>query len=168
MLTPNLTSPEKVIQTALTSIGISLSILVILGFIITGVLGPHEAARATFPVLSLIRSVQVSRFLLRTEVFVIFAWGFGLFISVSTYLYCGAKGIATWLNLEDYRPLVFPMGVIWIFLSVHGFKNVFDLNKFLSPEIISPYYGFFFLFLPLFLLWSGYFLRLFLNKLMKG
>lgn len=168
IITPHLISPKKIVSTSLTAIGASLAILTIFAVIIIGVLGPHTGARATFPILSLMRSVQVSKFLQRAEVLVIFSWGFGLFISVSTYLYAGVKGVALWLNLKDYRPLVFPMAVIWTFMSIHNFEDVFSLNQFLKPETLTPYYGFLFLIFPLILLWTGYGFKLIINEIKGG
>ncbi len=158
MLSPRSLAPEEIVRTALTSTGISLLTLVIVTIITISVLGPFEGARSTFPLLSLTRSVQLSEFLQRMEVLVIFSWGFGLFVSISAFLYSGAKGICQWLGLEEYRPLIWPMSVIWVFLSVHGFEDIFALYSFLSPEIFAPY-GFLLLMGPLILLWSAYGIR---------
>jgi spore germination protein KB len=105
--------------------------------------------------LTLLRSVKFSQFLQRTEAIIVFGWGMGLFISISTYFYSGAKGLAHWFNLKDYRPLLLPMGVIWIFMAKYSFEDIFVLYKFLSPKIYAPY-SFSLLFIPLILLWIGY------------
>ena len=166
ILVPDTLNPRKTVKIALTSIGISLLILVVITFVTIGVLSPQEGARATFPLLTLIRSVSLSRFLERVEVLVILAWGLGLFISVCTYLYCGAKAMAQWLKLKEYRPLVFPMSVFWVVLSLHGFENIFSLYEYLKPENFFPY-GAVLLTVPLAILWIGYFLRKYFGGL-KG
>ncbi len=163
MLSPRTLAPEEILQIAFSSTGVSLIILVIATFITICVLGPDEGARSTFPLLSLMRSVELSEFLQRMEVLVIFSWGFGLFISISAFLYSGARGLSQWLGLKDYRPLIWPMSVIWVFLSLHGFADIFALYDFLSPETFALY-GFTFLLVPLVLLWSAYGIRAIRNK----
>ena len=158
MLSPLSENPKKTMSTALTSVGVSLFVLIIFALLTIGSLGAYEGARASFPLLFLIRSIEVTRFLQRTEVLVMFSWGFGLFVSVATYLYAGAMGITQWFNLEDYRNLVLPMGIIWIFMSVHGFENIFALNTLLTPRIFAVY-GIFILVLPLIILWISYLIK---------
>ena len=158
ILTPATLTPKKVIKTAMTAEGASLAILILVAIITIGVLSPQEGARATFPLLTLIRSVQITYFLQRMEVLVIFSWGFGLFISVSTFLYSGAKGFAQWLKIEDYRILLWPMAVIWVFMAVGGFEDIFALYEFFQPDIFAPY-GLALLIFPLALLWLAYLLR---------
>lgn len=146
----------------LSSIATSLIILIIIVVIVIGVIGAHEGSRATFPILTLMRSVILTRFLQRTELLIVFGWGMGLFISVSTFLYCGARGLAQWFNLHDYNPLLGPMSVLWTYMSYFSFDSMFVFYKFISPEIYAPY-GLGILFLPLVLLWLGFIFR----KIMK-
>lgn len=167
MLTPYTLEPKKVVKTALTSIGLSISILVIVVIITIGVMSPQEGARAVFPLLSLMRSIEFTEFLERMEVLVIFSWGLGLFTTVSVYLYSGAKGVSQLFNLKDYREILWPMAVIWVFLSVQGFDDIFSLYDFLKPANFVPY-GFFFLIVPLTVLWSSYGLRFFQRKIKEG
>ncbi|MFW6006544.1 MAG: GerAB/ArcD/ProY family transporter [Halanaerobiales bacterium] len=162
MLSPNLVGGKK-FWLPVTAIAVSLFLLILMSIIVVGVLGPYEGARSSFPILTLMRSVELSQFLQRTETLIIFSWGMGLFISVSTFLYCGAKGMAQWLNLIDYRPLVFPMGTFWIFLSIYSFEDMFVLYTFLSPEIFAPY-GLILLVIPLFILWIGYGIKVISGK----
>jgi len=164
IISSEIESPQKLVKTALTAIGASIIVLIIMVFITIAVLGPDMGARSSFPILILIRSIEVSDFLQRTEALLIFAWNFGLFISVSTYLYCGARGIADLTGIKDYHALVWPMSIIWIFLSIHGFEDIFALNSFLQPEVFVPY-GIFMLLLPLILLWLGYGIRIIRQKI---
>ncbi len=163
----NTLEPRKNIRTATISIGISILILVLVGLITISVIGPYEGARSNFPVLTLMRSVEMGSFLERMEVLIVFGWGLGLFISVSTFLYCGAKGLSQLLNLKDIRPLLLPMALIWVFMGVHGFKDIFSLYEFLQPAVFAPY-GFTLLVVPLVLLWGGYGVRYILGKIKDG
>jgi spore germination protein KB len=158
ILVPKTLNPHKTVKIAVTSIGSSLFILTVVAFITIGVLSPQEGARATFPLLTLIRSVKMSKFLERGEVLVILAWAFGLFISASTFLYCGASGLAQWFKIKSYESIVWPMAAIWVILTIHGFEDIFSLYEYLRPEIYSLY-GFTIILAPLILLWSGFFIK---------
>ncbi|HEY8394788.1 MAG TPA: GerAB/ArcD/ProY family transporter [Thermaerobacter sp.] len=58
-----------------------------------GVLGSHEVARSTFPVLALARQVRVSLFLLRVEILTLFAWLTGTFVKEGLLLSAAAESI---------------------------------------------------------------------------
>ncbi|MFW6256762.1 MAG: GerAB/ArcD/ProY family transporter [Bacillota bacterium] len=150
----------------ITSIGLSLLLMIIIVFITIGVIGAYEGSRASFPILTLMRSIIFTHFLERTEIIIIFGWGMGLFISVSTFLYCGARGIADWFNLNDYKFLLLPMSIIWIYMSNYSFTNIFTLYKFMSPQIFGPY-GLSLLLGPLLILWTGYLVKSIYRKI-KG
>ena len=48
--------------------------------------------------------------------------------------------------------------MIWVFMAVGGFKDIFALNEFFQPAIFAPY-GLALLIFPLALLWLAYLLR---------
>jgi spore germination protein KB len=162
MLTPLTIEPKKLVRTILTAVGVSSIALSMVVFITIGVLSPREGARSTFPLLTLMRSIQVTEFLERMEILLVFAWGLGLFITVTIYFYSGIKGLSQILNLKDHQLLLWPVGVIIIFLSIHGFEDIFSLYNYLKPASFAPY-SIGLLVLTLGLLWLGYGLR----KLMK-
>ena len=155
MILPRANEPNKGIKTTLAAISLASLMVMLVSIIVIAVVGPELGANAVFPFLFAIRNIETGEILERIEVFTVLAWGLGIYVTLSVYLYCGAKGISQWLNLESYRPLVFPMAVIWTALSIHSYDTVYQLKSFLAPEIIFPYamaviavpYGF---------LWGGY------------
>lgn len=154
-LIPNLTVPEKAVKTTLLAIlGASLIILLVT-FIVIGKLGAFEGSFIIFPFLSTIRGLERSEFVERLEIFGILAWGFGLFLSVSTYLYCGSKGLSQIMKMKNHRPLIFPMAVIWSTLALHAYESIFQIRTFFSPEVFFPY-SVLTILLPFSLLWGGY------------
>ncbi|QIA27659.1 Ger(x)C family spore germination protein [Thermaerobacter sp. PB12/4term] len=58
------------------------------------VLGASEVARSTFPVLSLIRQVRASLFLLRLEILTLFAWLTGAFVHLGLLLTAAGTAVA--------------------------------------------------------------------------
>ena len=157
MLSNNLTGKKR-FSIPITSIGISLLLLIIISAITVGVVGAYPASRSTFPILTLLRSVKATEFLQRTEVLIIFGWGMGFFIALSTYLYCGTKSLSQVLNLKDYKITVIPLSILIAFLSLYVFEDIFTLYKYINPE---NYYinGILFLIAPLTFLWLGYGLK---------
>lgn len=158
MLVPHLNTPEKAISSSIRGVvGASLVLLVVV-ILVVATLGAEEGARAVFPFFKAIRSVRISEFLERVEILAVFSWGFGLFVALSTFLYCGARGVARLIGIQDYRHILLPMSIIWIVLSIHDFENVFEIRSLFSPGVLGPY-GFFLVLFPYTLLWAGYILR---------
>ncbi|MGM0410587.1 MAG: GerAB/ArcD/ProY family transporter [Bacillota bacterium] len=157
MLSINVTGKKRFLI-PITSIGTSLLILIIISAITVGVVGAYPASRSTFPILTLLRSVKATNFLQRTEALIIFGWGMGFFIALSTYLYCGAKSLSQVLNLKNYKITIIPLSILILYLSLYVFEDIFTLYKYISPE---NYYinGIIFLIVPLTFLWLGYGLK---------
>lgn len=158
ILIPHLTRPKKAIATTFWGLSAAFTILIVAVILTIGVLGPDEAARAVFPFFEGIRSLQISEFLERIEVLVIFTWGFTLFIAFSTFLYCGAQGTAQLFKLKDYRVIIPPMVAFWVVLSLHVAENTFELRSFLSWDAFGPY-GISLVLLPFTLLWGAYLVK---------
>lgn len=148
MLVPSLTQPEKTMKVALWSLFCSSLVLVFFALIVVAVLGAEEGMRATFPVFKMLRAVRISAFLERIEVLSIFPWGLGAFSTVSIILYSGAKGLSQVLGMQDYRPLVFPMGVIWVTLALQIHRDYFEIRAFSLPENIGPFTAVLYFLLP--------------------
>lgn len=155
MLTPELTEPEKAVTTAVVAVSLAGLALIITSIVVVGALGPELASSSVFPLFKTSRATMFTRFLERLEAPGIVAWGLGLFIDVSTFLYCGSKGLAQLFNLKDYRPLVVPLAVIWVILSVHTYDDLFEVLRLFRPGTLFPYVsvvGF----IPVLLLWGAY------------
>lgn len=116
--------------------GSSFAVFILVGIFLTGlamiqtaVLG-EEIIRTTFPGLSLLREIRVADFVTRLEVLGIFVWSLASFIKISIYFWALATGLTQLLRLSDYRPLIFPLGIIITLLSVSIFTNYADLSSF--------------------------------------
>jgi len=158
LLAPSVLQPRKATRTAVWAI-IGASLVLVASTVVTvAVLGVDPSARSVFPFFRMVRAIRLTEFLERIEALAMFAWGFGLFVGVSTFLYCGARGLSQVLNLNDYRPLIGPMAVIWIVLSIHGVTDMFQLRSFLRPEVAGPY-ALLLILVPQGILWAAYAVR---------
>lgn len=158
ILAPAVTKPRKALNTALWSLAFSTLAIVLTAIVTVAILGPHKASRTLYPFFGMIRTVLLSKFLERVEIFAVATWGFGLFIELAIIIFCGARGLSQILGLKDYRPLIAPMAVIWITLSMHSNKNIFDIKETFRPDIFVPY-GIGLIVVPFGILWGAYLLR---------
>jgi spore germination protein KB len=158
MLVPSVTEPKKSLGAALLSVFLASIVMVVVAVMVISVLGAEEGARAAFPAFKMVRATSVTEFLERVEALTIFAWGFGLFTSISVNLYCGSRGLSQLIGMQDNRPLILPMSVVWVAFAVQGFRNLFEVKQFFSPEVIGPFVLMIAVF-PVLILWAAYFLK---------
>ncbi len=158
IILPHVNEPEKGVRSILVSVSMASILIMLLTVLVVGLVGPEMAKQAKFPFLFTLRNVNGSEILERLEILSVLAWGLGTYITLSVYLYCGAKGVSQLFNVESYRPLVGPMAVTWIALSIHSFDNIYQVDEFFSPEIFFPYMMSIFVIIYG-LLWGAYFIR---------
>ncbi|NLK08170.1 MAG: endospore germination permease [Firmicutes bacterium] len=139
VLLPRVSKPEKATAYAVWAVVLASFLLIPTSIVTIGVLGADLASRSVFPFFNLARAVRISEFLERLEALVVFPWGLGLFVAVSIYLYCGAKSLAQVLNIKDYRPLIPPMAVVWVAMSIQVSADMFELGRFFLPEVLGPF-----------------------------
>ncbi|QZA32161.1 Ger(x)C family spore germination protein [Hydrogenibacillus sp. N12] len=94
-----------------------------------GVLGSHEVARSTFPVLALARQVRVSLFLLRVEILTLVAWLTGTFVKEGLLLAAAGESVTRALGLGTrWQPAMAGVAAAaTALLGVAGFSNSFAL-----------------------------------------
>jgi spore germination protein KB len=158
MIIPSANQPKKALGTALWALTGSSTVLVLIALAVVAVMGPDHGSRLVFPFFSMVRAIYISVFLERVEVFALFAWGFGIFIGVSVFMYCCSRGLSQILGLSDYRPLIGPIAVIWGTFAVHSYQDMFQLRTFFQPKIAGPY-ALAWILVPMGILWTAYGIR---------
>lgn len=158
ILIPSLTEPRKALGTSLVATALAFLTLVVVAVAVVAVLGADAGARTVFPFLQMARSLRVTEFLERIEAPAVWTWGMGVFVVLSTYMYCGARGLSQLLRVADYRPLILPMAVHWTVLSLHAFEDMFQLRAFLQPRVFGPY-ALALVLVPYGLLWAAHAVR---------
>ncbi|MEW5921637.1 MAG: endospore germination permease [Bacillota bacterium] len=155
MLAPSLDEQHKTLKVALWSLLAATFVLVCFAVVVVLVLGPDVGSRAAFPVFKMIRATRISEFLERVEIITIFAWGLGLFIALSVNLYSGSKGLSQVFGLQDNRPLILPMAVIWVVFGIQGYRDFFEVAQVFDPAFFDPIFITALLF-PMLVLWTAY------------
>jgi len=126
---------KKAVVGGIVLIGI---LLVGVAVITVGVFGASEVARMKFPTFELARVINIGNFLERVEWLVDSLWMLGAFMKITIYYYIAALVGARWFRLKDYKPLVFPIGLLLMVLSLLLYPNAVDLVAFLG-EVWPPY-----------------------------
>jgi spore germination protein KB len=117
-----------------------VGVLTLLVFImIIGLFGASESAELTYPTLSAVRYISIFGFVERIDALVIAGWIGGGFIKLSIFYYSAAITTAELFELDTYRPVVFPLGLVISFLAPLLFANVAEMEK-LLVDYLPPYY----------------------------
>ncbi|WP_134701153.1 endospore germination permease [Ammoniphilus sp. YIM 78166] len=149
-LLPFLTDREKGLKWGMISVFLVMVMMVVTNLATLFVLG-GTTGTFLYPVMNIIRYVSVGDFLEHLESLVMAMWVIGAFMKISVFYYALALGAAQWLNLSDYRPLVFPLGFLLALFAVWASPNLQEMAHFLGTSgsfyLVSIQVG-----IPLFLL----------------
>ena len=96
--------------------------LVGVNLIVLFVLGPTTASRA-YPLMLVARYISIADFFEHLESIVMAIWVVGAFVKISVFYYAATLGTAQWLNLSDYRPVVWPLGILIVGFSFWSLPN---------------------------------------------
>lgn len=88
----------------------------------------------TYPVMVAVRYISIADFLEHLEAIVMAIWVSGTFIKISMFYYSTVLGIAQWLSLSDYRPIVLPIGFLILVLGHWAAPNLQSLAHFLGTS----------------------------------
>jgi len=134
---PYLNQYKKARAAAVKSV-IILSVIMFLDIVIClGVFG-LQTAQFVFPVFSLAYYIEVAAFIERVEAVVLALWVSGVTIKVAIWYYAGVLGITQIFGLKNYKPVVFPLGLILGVLSLIVFDNSTEAARFFAHEF-PPY-----------------------------
>ncbi len=152
MLIPYINIPKK-LKNYLNIGFLTLTVYLTAFSIITaGIFGVEQAKILVFPFYYAVRLISIGDFLERIDAIFVAIWVLGMFINAAIHYYLTVLGTAQLLKLRDYRPIVLPMGIIIVSLSISQSESMIALNEFLSYEIYTWYVLFFTVILTSFLL----------------
>lgn len=115
------------------------------------VLGVDFTARNAYPTYVLAKKVNIGQFIQRIEVIVAIIWMLSIYFKLVLLYYVSALGLSQVIKIEDYRPLLFPLGIITIVLARISYPDIVYVQEFISKIwfLYATTYGFL---LPLLLL----------------
>ncbi|ASN07389.1 spore gernimation protein [Virgibacillus necropolis] len=149
-LLPFLRKREKGLKWGMISVFTVMLTLVITNLFSLFLFG-NITATFTYPVMSAARYISIADFLQHLESIVMAIWVGAMFIKISVFYYAVVIGTAQWLNLSNYRPVVFPIGFLLVIFSIWSAPNLQELAYSLGTT--WPFYAIFIqTFIPILLL----------------
>ncbi|MFC7394517.1 GerAB/ArcD/ProY family transporter [Scopulibacillus cellulosilyticus] len=134
-LLPYVSDSKKAKKSVMISLLISTLTLTTVSLTILMVLG-ELTDKFFYPFIVVARYISVADFLEHVEAAVMAIWILGMFIKMTLFIYVLTLGTSQWLKLNDYRPLVLPIGFLLTFLEVWVDPNLATLFKNYNPDHI--------------------------------
>jgi spore germination protein KB len=117
--------------------GIILTIFVAANIAFSGV---ALTSRLIFPVFYMSRYILIGNFLMGMEAVFMVLWLISSYLEILVFNYPSVVGLAQWLNLKKYQPLILPMMVVTVALATvpSNVIEVIKLDTLKNPAIILP------------------------------
>jgi spore germination protein (amino acid permease) len=114
--------------------GISLTLL--LSNLVTLLLLGDLTGGYSFPFLILARYIDLAEFLTHLEALFMAIWVLGAFVKICVFFYITAHSAAEWMHLKDYRPIVFPIGLLLTLFSIWVAANYQEMTHAIATSLI--------------------------------
>ncbi|MFU2018416.1 GerAB/ArcD/ProY family transporter [Peribacillus butanolivorans] len=151
MILPFVSQKDRIRKSLFVGQLLAGSVLIIITMLAILVLGVDLTAKEIYPSYKLAQKINIANFLTRLEAILAIIWFITIFFRFSLFFYVTVLGLAQTLKLQDYRPLVFPFGMILLAFTLIMAPNTVYYSNFILD--IWPFYAMTFGFLlPLLLL----------------
>jgi len=107
-----------------------MMLLVMINLIVLFVLGPTTPSKI-YPLFTVIRYISIAEFFEHLESGLMALWIVGAFVKMSVFYYATVLGTSQWLNLSDYRPVVWSVGILILEFSFWSLPNTIGLERYL-------------------------------------
>lgn len=104
-----------------------------------------------YPFLSATQLVNLGDFIESIEPIIIAIWILGTFIKITVFYYATILTTAQWLKLSDYKPIVWPIGILIVEVSFWGVPNLM-VNNHIDITVFPLLFPIMQTFIPLFIL----------------
>lgn len=119
---PNLTDPNKGRKwgnMALVAIVLSMVYVNLIALFLFG----SDMSDKSYPILIAFRYISAAGFFENLESLLLAMWVVGNFVKICVFLYAAVISLAQTLQLTEYRPIVFPLGILAIVFSLWDLPN---------------------------------------------
>ena len=136
----------------------ALGLMMLVGVIAIGVFGVGATADMRFVALEMVRNINVGGFVQNLDALMMAIWYGGIVAKMIVLFYLACLGLAQWLGLQTYRPLLLPLGVVLAAYSSIMFANPNETVFFIT--MVEPGWNMTaLLFIPLVLMAISFFKR---------
>ncbi|UOQ45123.1 endospore germination permease [Halobacillus salinarum] len=153
MIFPYVKERKKAIHGWLLGVLLGGGVLVAITLLSILVLGSDLTSINNYPSYVIAEKINIAGFLEGLEIIVAIIWMLTIFFKLTILYYACTVGIAQFLKMENHRPLLFPIGIGIIVLSIIAYPNVAYYETFVKNTWF-PYALTHGLVLPLFV-WAG-------------
>ncbi|GGC95674.1 germination protein [Thalassobacillus devorans] len=130
MVFPKLvTNKKRVLPKVMVSYLIAGTFIIAITFITITVLGVEITANQTYPTYVVAKSLNVEGLIQRAEVVIAVSWLLTIFFKLSLYFYASVTVLAQVLNLNTYRTITVPMGMLTVALSLIVYPSTTYANE---------------------------------------
>lgn len=137
-LFPYLTDKKKGMKYGMISILGVMITLVIVNLTVLFVLGTTTSSKI-YPLMNVSRYISYADFFENLDSVIMAIWILGAFVKISVFYFAIVIGTAQWLNLSDYRPLIWPIGILMIEFSYWSIPNMMSFSY--HGNIYFSFYG---------------------------
>ena len=135
----SLNKDSKPIKMLFCSLVIIMVIFLMVFFRNLTLLGSNMMDICYFPSYVAVRTIEIGDFLVRIEGFITSNFFFAGIVKVSVCLLAASRGLMRLFNLPDYHPMVTPIGMLALALSVIVYSNTMEMFTFME---YYSYYAF--------------------------
>ncbi|WP_161486009.1 GerAB/ArcD/ProY family transporter [Desulfotomaculum copahuensis] len=136
MFLPYLARPARGRRNAIIAVLLTSLLLVLDALASTTVFGV-TTARLNYPTFELVRLAGIGQFLTRLDAVWIVIWLFGMFGKVGIFLYATVMAATHLFKLREARPLIAPLSILTIALSLSQFANNPQMIAFLTGPFVA-------------------------------
>ena len=136
-LLPFITDANKARKYGMFTVLAVMVTLVVVNLVVLFVLGATIASKE-FPLMNATRYISLAEFFENLESVAMAVWIVGAFVKISVFFYAIALGTAQWLNLSDYRPVVWPLAILIVEFAFWSIPSTVELKIQLIK--ILPFY----------------------------
>lgn len=133
----NNNKPKKALVTGLSISGILLTLLVIICIAFTGT---ELTKELSYPLFYMFSYIQIGHFITGFAAIFMLIWVSSSYLELLVFFYPPVVGLAQWLNLKTYKPLIIPMFLItwWMsFIPSNLYENL-NYDKIIGNYIKLP------------------------------
>ncbi|MGO4109124.1 GerAB/ArcD/ProY family transporter [Paenibacillus sp. YAF4_2] len=127
---PSVIDQEKTVKYSLLSLIAVAASLTYVCLIALFILGP-DTANKVYPVLTTFRYISRADFFENLEALLLAMWVVGNFIKIAAVYYVAVLSFTSCFNIKDYKPFVFPIGILIVIHCFWDFPSYFRLAGFL-------------------------------------
>ncbi len=133
-LLPFITDREKAAKSVMISLFAVILTLVVSNLATLLLLG-ELTGNYSYPFLILARYISLADFFTHLESLFMSIWVLGAFVKICVFFYVTVLGTAQWMNLSDYRPIVFPLGFLLTLFSMWVAPNLQELTHAITTSV---------------------------------